>query len=89
MIGIELVFTTLPQTVVSLLLHGSGALGWCLNYNVDNYTSELKYYEYVEQDKSYLKFYCVLESKYYQFAKSFNDYLKLTETVDKEYLSKY
>ena len=85
----ELVFTTLPQTVVSLLLYGSGALGWCLNYNVDNCTFELKYYEYVEQDKNYLKFYCVLESKYYQFAKSFNDYLKLTDTVDQEYLSKY
>ena len=47
--------------------------------------SELKYYEYVEQFKNYLKFYCVLELKYYQFAKSFNDYLKLTDTVDKEY----
>ena len=54
---------------MSLLLYGSGALGWCLNYDVDNCTSELKYYKYVEQDKNYLKFYCNLESKYYQFAK--------------------
>ena len=59
MLGIELDTSSLPlpQTVVSLLLHGSGAVG-CL-----------KYYEYVEQDKNYLKFYCNLESKYYQFAK--------------------
>ena len=49
------------------------------NYqNVDNSTSELKYYKYVEQFKNYLKFYCVLELKYYQFA-------ELTDTVDKEY----
>ena len=52
---------------------------------MDNSTSKLKYYLYVEQFKNYLKFYCVLELKYYQFAKSFNDYLKLTDTVDKEY----
>ena len=75
----------LPHIVVSLRLYGSGALGWCLNYDVDNCTSELKYYEYVEQYKNYLKFYCDLELKHYQFAKSFNDYLKLTDTVDKEY----
>ena len=65
----ELVFTTLPQTVVSLLLYGSGALGWCLNYDLDNCVSELKYYKYLEQDKNYSKFYCNLESKYYQFVK--------------------
>ena len=52
---------------------------------MDNYTLELKYYEYVEQFRNYLKFYCVLESKNYQFAESFNDYLKLTDTVDKKY----
>ena len=38
--------------------------------------SELKYYKYVEQDKNYLKFYCVLELKHYQFA-------GLTDTVDR------
>ena len=52
---------------------------------MDKNTSELKYYGYVEQNKNYLKFYCVLELKYYKFVKSFNDYLKLTDTVDKEY----
>ena len=65
----ELVFTTLPQAVVSLLLYGSGALGWCLNYDLDNCVSELKYYKYLEQDKNYSKFYCNLESKNYQFEK--------------------
>ena len=55
---------------------------------MDKNTSELKYYEYVEQIKNYLKFDRILESKYYQFAKSFNDYLELTDTVDKEYLYK-
>ena len=56
------------------------------NYqNVDNSTLELKYYKYLEQNKNYLKFYCVLESKYYQFVESGYDYLKLTDTVDKEY----
>ena len=55
---------------------------------MDKNTSELKYYEYVEQNKNYLKFDWILESKYYQFAKSFNDYLELTDTVDKEYLYK-
>ena len=52
---------------------------------MDKNTSELKYYEYEEQNKNYLKFYCVLELKYYKFVKSFSDYLKLTDTVDKEY----
>ena len=52
---------------------------------MDNSTSGLKYYKYVEQFWNYLKFYCVLESKYYQFAESFNDYLRLTDTADKEY----
>ena len=52
---------------------------------MDKNTSELKYYEYVEQIKNYLKFDWILESKYYQFAKSFNDYLKLTDTVDRMY----
>ena len=55
---------------------------------MDKNTSELKYYEYVVQNKNYLKFDWILESKYYQFAKSFNDYLELTDTVDKEYLYK-
>ena len=59
---------------------------WVYNYeNLNDNKFEVKYYEYVEQFKNYLKFYCVLELKYYQFAKSFNDYLKLTDTVDKEY----
>ena len=56
------------------------------NYqNVDNSTSGLKYYKYVEQFGNYLKFYCVLGSKYYQFAESFNDYLKLTDTYKEKY----
>ena len=56
------------------------------NYqNVDNSTLELKYYKYLEQNKNYLKFYCVLGSKYYQFAESFNDYLKLTDTYKEKY----
>ena len=72
-------------------LHSDALFGYHYFHSVDNYqnvdnsTLELKYYEYLEQNKNYLKFYCVLESKYYQFVESFNDYLKLTDTVDKEY----
>ena len=56
------------------------------NYkNVVNNTLELKYYEYLELIKNYLKFYSTLESKYYQNVKSITDYLKLTDTFKEKY----
>ena len=56
------------------------------NYkNVINDTLELKYYEYSELIKNYLKFYNTLESKYYQNVKEFVNFLKLTDTFEKKY----
>ena len=68
MLGTELIFTTIALIVVSLLLHGSGALGWCLNYeHLDYCTSDFEYYKYLEEFGYFLRLTDTLEKKYYVY----------------------